>query len=50
MWQTALAAGLLAFYIHGFFDFFLLFNATGLLFWLLTALWLSEKRRHAYRI
>jgi hypothetical protein len=50
MWQTALAAGLLAYYIHGFFDFFLLFNATGLLFWLLTALWLSEKRRHAYRI
>ena len=50
IWQTALAASLLAYYIHGFFDFFLLFNATGLLFWLLTALWLSEKRRHAYRI
>jgi hypothetical protein len=50
MWQTALAASLLAYYIHGFFDFFLLFNATGLLFWLLTALWLSEKRRHAYWI
>jgi hypothetical protein len=50
MWQAALAAGLLAYYIHGFFDFFLLFNATGLLFWLLTALWVSEKRNHAYRI
>ena len=50
MWQAALAASLLTYYIHGFFDFFLLFNATGLLFWLLTALWLSEKRNHADRI
>jgi O-antigen ligase len=50
MWQVALAAGLLAFFIHGFLDFFLLFNATGLLFWLLAGLWLSEKRGHAYRI
>jgi TM2 domain-containing membrane protein YozV len=50
MWQVALAAGLLAFFIHGFLDFFLLFNATGLLFWLLAGLWLSEKRGYAYRI
>ncbi|MFO7538609.1 MAG: O-antigen ligase family protein, partial [Chloroflexota bacterium] len=50
MWQAASAAGLLAYYIHGFFDFFLLFNATGLLFWLLTALWLSEKKSYAYWI
>lgn len=50
MWQVALAAGLLAFFIHGFLDFFLLFNATGLLFWLLAGLWISEKRGHAYRI
>lgn len=50
MWQVALAAGLLAFFIHGFLDFFLLFNATGLLFWLLAGLWISEKKDHAYRI
>lgn len=50
MWQVALAAGLLAFFIHGFLDFFLLFNATGLLFWLLAGLWIGEKRGHAYRI
>jgi hypothetical protein len=50
MWQAAAAAGLLAFFIHGFFDFFLLFNATGLLFWLLTALWLNEKNGHAHRL
>lgn len=50
MWQVAVAAGLLAFFIHGFLDFFLLFNATGLLFWLLAGLWISEKRGHAYRI
>lgn len=50
MWRAALAAGLLAFLVHGFFDFFLLFNATGLLFWLLIALWMSEKRDYAHRI
>jgi hypothetical protein len=44
MWQVAIAAGLLAFLIHGFLDFFLLFNATGLLFWLLAGLWASGKR------
>src|SRR5690606_21128605 len=32
-WQAAVAAGLLAYLIHGFLDYFLLFNATGLLFW-----------------
>ncbi len=36
--QIAAAAALLAFFIHGLFDFFLLFNATGLLFWLLVGL------------
>ncbi|MBE2197655.1 MAG: O-antigen ligase family protein [Anaerolinea sp.] len=50
MWSAAFAAGLLTFFIHGFFDFFLLFNATGLLFWLLTALWVNEKKNHAHRI
>ena len=49
MWQTAVAAGLLAFFIHGFLDFFLLFNATGLLFWLLVGLWISEKK-YAHRL
>lgn len=50
MWQAAAAAGLLAFFVHGFFDFFLLFNATGLLFWLLIALWLNEKNGYAHRL
>lgn len=50
MWQVAVAAGLLAFLIHGFLDFFLLFNATGLLFWFLVGLWCSEKKWYAHRI
>jgi hypothetical protein len=50
MWQAALAAGLLTFYIHGFFDFFMMFYATGLLFWLLAGLWICEKRGYAHRI
>ncbi len=43
IWQIAVAAGLLAFFIHGLLDFFLLFNATGLLFWLLLGLWLATR-------
>jgi len=38
--QVASAAGLLAFIIHGLLDYFLLFNATALLFWTTAALWL----------
>jgi hypothetical protein len=38
--QIAAGAGLLAFVVHGLLDYFLLFNATALLFWLLAALWL----------
>lgn len=40
IWSTAVAAGLLAFLIHGLLDYFMLFNSTALLFWLLAALWL----------
>lgn len=47
MWPIAIAAGLMAFLVHGFLDFFLLFNATGLLFWLLAGLWIAEKKRYA---
>lgn len=43
IWQTAVAAGLLAFLVHGLLDYFLLFNATALLFWLLVGLWLRLK-------
>jgi hypothetical protein len=50
MWQVAIAAGLLTFVIHGFLDFFLLFNSTGLLFWLLVGLWIGEEQRHAHRV
>lgn len=44
IWQLAIIAGLLAFFIHGLLDYFLLFNATGLLFWSLVGLWLSTKQ------
>ncbi|HRQ40279.1 MAG TPA: O-antigen ligase family protein, partial [Chloroflexota bacterium] len=47
MWSLAIAAGLLAFLVHGLLDFFLLFNATGLLFWLLAGLWAAEKKSYA---
>ena len=39
LWPAAVAAGLLAYLVHGLLDYFLLFNATGLLFWLLAGLW-----------
>jgi len=41
---VAVGAGLLAFLIHGTLDYFLLFHATGLLFWLLVGLWLARRR------
>jgi len=41
VWQASVAAGLLAYMVHGLLDYFLLFNATGLLFWLLLGLWLA---------
>lgn len=49
MWALTIAAGLLAYAVHGFLDFFLLFNATGLLFWLLVGLWAAEKKGYADR-
>ena len=41
IWHVALAVALLSYLIHGFLDYFLLFNGTGLLFWLLVGLWVS---------
>ncbi|GJM42698.1 MAG: hypothetical protein DHS20C20_29800 [Ardenticatenaceae bacterium] len=38
-WLAGVLAALFAFLIHGLLDFFLLFNSTGLLFWLLVGLW-----------
>ncbi|MCI0399305.1 MAG: O-antigen ligase family protein [Chloroflexi bacterium] len=43
VWSLALAAGLLAYFIHGLLDYFLLFNGTGLLFWLLSGLWVARR-------
>ena len=43
IWQTAVAAGILAFFVHGLLDYFLLFNTTALLFWILIGLWFSLK-------
>jgi membrane-bound metal-dependent hydrolase YbcI (DUF457 family) len=45
LWQMAIAAGLLAYFIHGLLDYFLLFNTTALLFWLLVGLWLSRSQK-----
>ena len=45
VWHLAIAAGLLAYLIHGLLDYFLLFNATGLLFWMLVGCWLAIRRR-----
>jgi len=50
MWQIALAAALFTFMVHGLLDFFLLFNTTGLLFWLLIGLWVREKQEYARRL
>jgi hypothetical protein len=41
--QTAVAVGLLAYFVHGILDYFLLFNATALLFWMLVGLWLVAR-------
>jgi O-antigen ligase len=41
IWQTAVAAGILTFLVHGILDYFLLFNTTALLFWLLLGFWFS---------
>ena len=38
--QIAVGAGLLAFIVHGLLDYFLLFNAAALLFWMIAAFWL----------
>jgi hypothetical protein len=38
----AIAVALLAYFIHGFLDYFMLFNATALLFWMLVGLWVRE--------
>jgi O-antigen ligase len=40
----AIATGLVAYLVHGVLDYFLLFNVTGLLFWLLVALWVRATR------
>jgi O-antigen ligase len=40
VWQIALICGLLAYLIHGLLDYFLLFNGTGLLFWILVGMWM----------
>jgi hypothetical protein len=46
LWLIAILAGLLSFIVHGLLDFFLLFNSTGLLFWLLVGLWWQWLKQH----
>jgi len=43
--RMAVGSALLAYMVHGFVDYFLLFNATGLLFWLLVGLWIAFRDR-----
>ncbi len=43
IWQVGVAAGLLAYLLHGLLDYFLMFNATAVLFWLLVGLWLAQR-------
>jgi O-antigen ligase len=45
--QAAVAAGLLSFALHGLIDYFLLFHATALLFWMLVGLWVDQRSREA---
>lgn len=40
LWQIALACAFIAFVIHGLLDYFLLFNGTGILFWILVGMWI----------
>jgi hypothetical protein len=40
LWQIALIGSIFAFLIHGLLDYFLLFNGTGLLFWILVGMWI----------
>lgn len=42
-WQIGLAIGLLSFIIHGLLDYFLLFNGTAFLFWILVGLWAGQR-------
>jgi hypothetical protein len=46
-WRMATGAGLLAFMIHGLLDYFLLFNSTALLFWMLAGLWIGLSHDNA---
>jgi hypothetical protein len=41
LWQIALIGSLLAYLIHGLLDYFLMFNGTGLLFWILVGMWIT---------
>jgi hypothetical protein len=40
IWQIAVSFALLAYIIHGLLDYFLLFNGTGILFWILVGMWM----------
>jgi hypothetical protein len=44
IWQIAIGTALVAYLIHGLLDYFLLFNATAMLFWILTGLWIVQRK------
>jgi len=41
VWRIAIAAAIFAYLLHGLLDYLLLFNATGLLFWILIGMWVA---------
>ncbi len=41
--RIGLALAIIAYFIHGLLDYFFLFNATGLLFWILIGLWITTE-------
>ena len=41
IWTAAIAFALIAYLLHGLLDYFLLFNSTGLLFWMLVGMWVA---------
>jgi O-antigen ligase len=47
VWTIAIGVALLAFLLHGLLDYFLLFNASGLLFWMLVGMWASLTHQSA---
>ncbi len=42
--RIGIALAIIAYFVHGLLDYFMLFNATALLFWLLVGLWITASQ------